>query len=84
MAGTAYAINVVMTNGMSGYVKFYGDGTWDWHIVQDVDEATLYSNKDECIDDFYKYVVDCIMDGNVNIRVDRSRCRISECYCPWL
>ena len=84
MAGTVYAINVTLTNGQSGYLKFYGDGTWDWHLVQDVDEATLYRNKSECIDDFYKYVKDATTLRDSSVRVDRSRCTIAECYAPWL
>lgn len=84
MAGTVYAINVTLTNGQSGYLKFYGDGTWDWHLVQDVDEATLYRNKSECIDDFYKYVKNASSSGNSGLRVDRDRCTIAECYAPWL
>ncbi len=84
MAGTVYAINVTLTNGQSGYLKFYGDGTWDWHLVQDVNEATLYRNKSECIDDFYKYVKNASSSSNSSLRVDRDRCTIAECYAPWL
>ncbi|MBQ2793265.1 MAG: hypothetical protein IKL79_03180 [Clostridia bacterium] len=81
MAATVYAIDVVMTNGNRGYVKFYGDGTWDWHLVSNVDEATLYRTQQEAVDDFYKYVKDAVSEYGA--RVDRSRCTIAECYAPW-
>ena len=84
MGGTVYAINVVLTNGTSGYVKFHGDGTWDWYIVQDVNEATMYRNRSECLDDYYKYVKNAYLTGNAGLRVDPSRCTIAECYNPWL
>ena len=81
MAGTVYAIDVVMTDGCRGYVKFYGDGTWDWHLVSDVDQATLYRTQAEAVDDFYKHVRDSV--GEYGTRVDRSRCTIAQCYAPW-
>jgi len=84
MGGTVYAISVVLTNGTSGYVKFNGDGTWDWHIVQDVNEATMYRNRSECLDDYYKHIKNAAMTSNTAIRVDPSRCTIAECYNPWL
>jgi hypothetical protein len=85
MAGTVYAMNVTLTNGQSGFVKFYGDGTWDWHLVSDVDEANLYRSKQECIDDYYKHVKDgYLLESGGSVYVDHSRTRISECYCPWL
>ena len=84
MAGTVYAMSVVMTNGYSGYVKFYGDGTWDWHLVKDVDEATLYRSKQECLDDFYKYVEGGCLKNDSGVTLDRRKCTIAECYCPWI
>ncbi len=82
MAGTAYAINVYLTNGDSGFVKFKGDGTWDWRLVYDVNEATLYRSKDECLDDYYKHIRDSHMTTNSSVRIEKGY--ISECYCPWL
>jgi hypothetical protein len=84
MAGTVYAINVVLTDGDNGYLKFNGDGTWRWHMVYDVNEATLYRSKDECLQDFYRHVKNAKATDDSGVRVDRDRCRISECYCPWL
>ena len=45
MAGTVYAIRVVATNGHSGYLKFYGDGTWDWQMPC---EADWFERQDHC------------------------------------
>ena len=85
MASTVYAMNITLTNGHSGFVKFYGDGTWDWHLVADVDEANLYRSKQECLDDYYKYVRDgYLLESGGTVYVDQSRSCISECYCPWL
>ena len=84
MGGTVYAISVYLTNGYSGYLKFYGDGTWDWHLVADVNEATLYRSKDECVEDFYKYVKTATLLRDSSVKVDRDRCSIAECYAPWL
>lgn len=89
MGGTVYAINVVLTNGKSGYLKFYGDGTWDWYIVDDVNDATMYRSKDECVQDFYKYVKNAYVKNPVSSNytspsVDVNRCTIAECYNPWL
>ena len=84
MAGTVYAIRVVATNGHSGYLKFYGDGTWDWYLVDDVNEATLYRSKEECVQDFYKYVKNAHPTNDSSVTIDRNRCSITECYCPWL
>ena len=81
MAATVYAIDVVLTSGSRGYVKFYGDGTCDWYLVSNVDEATLYRSQREAIDDFYKHVRDAVSDTGA--RVDRSRCTIAKCYAPW-
>ncbi len=89
MGGTVYAINIVLTNGESGYLKFYGDGTWDWYIVDDVNDATMYRSKDECIQDFYKYVKNAHSKNSTSSNyartsVDVNRCTIAECYNPWL
>lgn len=81
MAGTVYAIDVVMTDGSRGYVKFYGDGTWDWYLVSDVNEATMYRTQAEAVDDFRRHVQNAISEYGA--RVDRSRCTIAECYAPW-
>ena len=81
MAATVYAIDVVLTSGSRGYVKFYGDGTWDWYLVSNVDEATLYRSQSEAVDDFYNHVRDAV--SSTGARVDRSRCTIAECYAPW-
>ena len=84
MAGTVYAISVVTKRGESGYLKFDGDGTWNWHLVDDVNEATLYTSKDECVHDFYEHVKNAhSLDGKGDT-IDRDRCSIAECYCPWL
>lgn len=83
MGGTVYAINVVTVKGYSGFVKFEGNGTWDWHLVQDVDQATLYRSREECLKDFYEHIQNAFSEKNGD-RVDRSKCRISECYNPWL
>ena len=72
MAATVYAIDVVMTDGSRGYVKFYGDGTWDWYLVSNVDEATLYRTQDEAVNDFYRHVRDAVSEYGT--RVDRSSC----------
>ena len=82
MGGTAYAINVVLTDGDSGFVKFDGDGTWNWHLVYDVDEATLYRSFDECASDFHRHVKNTYDTAGVG--VDRARSTIATCYCPWL
>ena len=84
MAGTAYAMSVYLTNGYNGYVRFCGDGTWDWDLVPDVNDATLYRSKQECIDDFYKHVNGGSLKSNSAVVVDRAKCTIAECYCPWL
>ncbi len=84
MAGTVYAISVVTTDGRYGYLKFNGDGTWKWHLVEDVNDATLYRSKDECVQDFYKHVKNARATDDNSVGIDRDRCSIAECYCPWL
>lgn len=81
MGRIVYAINVVTRKGRTGYVKFNGDGTWDWHIVSDVNEANFYATREECLRDFYDHVqyANSTKDGD---SIDISRCRISECYNP--
>lgn len=82
MGGIVYAINIVTVRGRSGFVKFRGEGDWSWRLVQDVDQATLYRSKEECLHDFYEHVEDAGSD--TGDRIDRAKCRISECYNPWL
>ena len=83
MGRTVYAINVVLVDGYSGYLKFDGDGTWNWHIEEDVNDATLYPTKDECVSDFYKHVKNARSIKGNGADIDKNRCTIAECYCPW-
>ncbi len=82
MGGIVYAINIVTMKGRSGFVKFIGEGDWGWRLVADVDQATLYRSREECLHDFYEHMENAY--GEDGDRIDRDKCRISECYNPWL